>query len=666
MKIFAKTIYLIFVIYFASISMIHAENSSSGPSPEDMTELNKLMSIIDKYSDLATKTRMNSDFVPGILTVVTRNEMEIAGFKTVEDALKMMAGIHIYTDSIGFRTISIRGIGGSTASGNVKVMLNNISLSDSISSLSDFILDYPVELLQRIELIRGSGSAIYGEQAYTGVINLVTRKTDSIVSFGIGSLLTLSGSVLYNYNSREYPIHFSAFMHQFKSDGSDAITGPDAYYHSQPPEDKSLSLAPGSTNEKIVRHLNFLEMAYANTKFTTKFSQLDHGDSMGWYHYLYNLREDTPTTLRQQLFDLSQNIEINQYVTAVIKGGFQEHKCIFKHKYIFPPNHPYFTEYNVYYLERKKYTGLDVFYKTNKHRFLFGFDYTSEKHTYSLDNINTYRHLYSLLSQYEGQLFDNFSLTGGIRYDNYDDVDNCLSPRIALVYRFNSNHILKCQYQEAFRPPTKTEMVTSTHIDPATINTYEISYTFKNTFSRARLSLYDSTLENVVQLKVYPPLPSWNYENISKVRSRGVEIELEQKISQQIKLNSNASSIYTKNLDSNLRMPLQADFMANAGIIYNPLNYINFSTSYHYLGSRSREEDDKRQDLAGYHKIDASMRINATKISTKIRLGIDNLLNEDIRIPTSISHLFISKEQTYPGDYPLKGRTMWFDIVYEY
>ena len=664
MKKIYNSIQIALLIIFFTATIINAEKADYHDDSEDMLELNKLMTIIDKYSDLATKTRMNSDFVPGLLTIVTRDEMEIAGLKTVEDVLKTMAGIHIYSDSLGFRTISIRGIGGATASGNVKVMLNNISLTDSISSLSDFVLDYPIEVLKRIELIRGPGSAIYGEQAFTGVINIITREEDSIVSFGIGSLATFSASAFINYCSKEHPINFNAFVHQFKSDANDAITGPDAY-HSLSPEMKKLSLAPGSTNEKTTRHLNFLKLDYNNTSFTTKFSQLNHGDSMGWYHYLYNLREDTPNIFRQQLFQLSQKIEINEHLKATFKLGFQEHKCIFKQKYIFPPGHPFFTELNVYYLERKKYTSLDAFYEINDHRLLFGFDYVAEKHIYSLGGLNIYRNLYSLLSQYEGQLFDGFSLTCGLRYDNYDDVDNSLSPRLAGVYRFNSNHIFKFQYQEAFRPPTKSELATTPSITSARIKTYEISYTYKNAFSRGRISLYESKLEDVVQVKVYPPLPNWNYENISKVRARGIELELEQKISQQIKLNTNASSMYTKNLETNQRMPLQTEFMANVSLIYNPVQYLNFSTRYHYMGSRSREVEDKRADLAGFHKVDASLWIHAINISTKIRIGIDNVLNEDIRIPTSISHL-IMKDQTYPGDFPLKGRTMWFDVNYEF
>jgi iron complex outermembrane receptor protein len=664
MKNILKLLLFISFLVFVPPHILNAGNTNIKVDHDDITQLNKLMSIIDKYSDLATKTRMNSDFVPGLLTVVTRNEMEFAGLKTVEEVLKTLAGIHIYTDSIGFRTISIRGIGGATASGNVKVMLNNISLTDSISSVSDFILDYPVELLQRIELIRGPGAAIYGEQAYTGVINVITRNTDSIVSFGIGSLATLYTSALFNYRSQEYPIRLSGFVHQFKSDGSDAITGPDAY-HSQGPEYRVLSLAPGPTNERIERHLNFLKLDYVNTSFSTNFSQLNHGDSMGMQHYLYNLREDTPNKLRQQVFQLSQKIQINPNAKVNIKGGLQSHKCIFEHKYIFPPDHPYYTEFNVNYLERKNYTGFDFFYRINKHRLLFASGHASEKHIYTNAHLDLYRHSFFLLSQYEGPLFEGFSITCGLRYDNYNDVDNSLSPRFAGVYRFNSNHIVKCQYQEAFRPPTKTELVTSTHLTSSKIKTFEISYTYKDSFSRGRLSLYKSELRDVVQLVLNPNSFAWNYENISKVRARGLEIELEKSISQQFKLTTNASYMHTKKLDTGISMPLQAEFMSNAGFIYNPFKSLSFTTRWHYMGNRSREIEDKRSDLAGFHKVDASMRIHAKKIATKLRLGIDNVLNEDIFNPTATSHL-MNKAHTYPGDYPLKGRTMWFDIIYEF
>jgi len=112
-------------------------------------------------------------------------------------------------------------------------------------------------------------------------------------------------------------------------------------------------------------------------------------------------------------------------------------------------------------------------------------------------------------------------------------------------------------------------------------------------------------------------------------------------------------------------MPLQTDFILNARIIYTPFKFVNFSTHYQYVGNRSREIEDTRHELTGYHKLNVSLMIHAVKINTKFRMGIDNVLNEDIRIPTSISNLYPVKA-TYPGDFPAPGRMMWFKIIYEY
>jgi len=172
-------------------------------------------------------------------------------------------------------------------------------------------------------------------------------------------------------------------------------------------------------------------------------------------------------------------------------------------------------------------------------------------------------------------------------------------------------------------------------------------------------------LKDVIDTAVNDPLGTFIYFNASKIRSHGIEMELEHQLLDQLKINTNAAFMYTKNLDNNKSMPLQTNFIGNAGIIYSPLSIFNISTRYRYLGNRTREVGDNRNELAGYHKLDMSMRIHAAKISTKFRLGIDNVLNEDIRVPTPVSHIYF-KDQTYPGDYPRKGRTMWFDISYEF
>jgi iron complex outermembrane receptor protein len=641
---------------------------------EDMAEFEKLMQIIDKYSDLVTKTRMNSDFVPGILSVITRDEMEIAGFKTLEDVLRSMTGINVYIDSVGIRTISIRGIGGTVASGNVKLMMNSIPMIDSMASLSDVLLDFPISLMERIEIVRGPGSAIYGEYAYAGVINIITRKADSMVSMGIASLASRSGTAMLNYNSQDQSTQLNLMAHQFKTDGSDAITGPDAYY-SQGSDMKAISLAPGSTNETLKGKSVVLSFKHNDTYFSGYMANIYRGYYMGYYHYLYNLSEDTPHKLRQNALQLSHKIRFSPQLSLTIKGGSQKYRFFLDNYYMYPPGNPLFPDGHklpIDIFERKNYANVDISYNFDHHNLLFSLEYISSKSLFISSDLEMYRHIYSMVSQYEFQPFDNFSLTMGARYDNYedkydnyDDIDNKISPRIGGVYHFNSKHIFKCQYQEAFRPATTGELVYITDIKPPIIKTYELSYTYKSPVTRGRINLYQSILKNVIDTKVTNPNELYIYFNAKKIRAKGVELELEHLLFRQLKINTNAAFMSTKNLETNKSMPLQANFIGNAGIIYSPLPTFNIATSYRYLGSRSREFGDNRDKLDGYHNLDMSMMIHAEKISTKIRLGIKNVLNEDTRVPTPVAHIYF-KDQTYQGDYPLKGRTMWFDVTYEF
>jgi len=668
-------LFYVFICICVITGSVFANSLDMIASSEDMAEFEKLMRVIDKYSDLATKTRMNSDFVPGILSVITRSEMEMSGFKTLEDVLRSMAGINVYIDSVGVRTVSIRGIGGTVASGNVKMMLNNIPMVDAVASLSDFLLNFPISLMERIEIVRGPGSAIYGEYAYTGVINIMTRKDDSMVSMEIASLASRSCSALLNYYSQDQSTHLGLMAHQFKTDGSDAITGPDAYY-AQGPDMKAVSLAPGSTNETQKGNSVLLSLKHNDTSFTGHMGNLYRGDFMGYYHYLYNLREDTPHKFKHHALQLSHSIRFSPQLNLTFNGGSQKYQFLLDDNYyMYPPGYPLFPDglkLSSETVERKNYANLDVSYHFEDHHLLFSMEYTSIKSLFKTYGIEMYRHIYSMLSQYECQPFDNFSLTLGARYDNYedkydnyDDIDHNISPRIAAVYHFNSKNILKFQYQEAFRPATTSELVYITDIKPPTIDTYELSYTYKSPFTRGRINLYQSILKNVIDTTVPGPYELFIYFNANKIRSHGIELELEHQLFDQLKINTNATYMYTKNIDTNESMPLQTNFIGNAGIIYSPIPIVNISTRYRYMGNRTREVGDNRNELAGYHNLDMSMRIHATKISTKIRLGIDNVLNEDIRVPTPVAHIYF-KDQTYIGDYPRKGRIMWFDIAYEF
>jgi len=601
--------------------------------------------------------------------------MEKAGLRTVKDVLPRIPGVNINVDSLGIRTISIRGIGGTGGSGNVKFMINNISVIDSMSSLFDLIMDYPVELLDRIEVIRGPGSATYGEYAYAGIVNVITRKQDSLISLGVGSFRSVSSSAALNYYSKDKQFKLNALFHHYHTDGSDSIVEADAY-HSQGPEMKSLSNAPGCINERQNgKYLN-VSLGYNKFSFNIQKSHLKRGNYFGPLHYLNNSSDETPFSLKQTFFEISQQIDIASFVIANLKGGLAEHKSVYEPLAIFLPGHPFFPEgfiTNDYSSSKKKYSSVDIQFKlSDKHKFLLGVEYFTDKFSYLYTNIDNVelqsakinRHVFCLTSQYEGNITDKLSFTLSLRYDKYNDIGDHISNRLAGIYHLNSNHIFKIQHANAFRPPTFTELNTFSNIESSKIETSELNYTYKDHLKTGKITLFNSTLNKVIDLSI-DMFGNILYFNTGKIQSRGLECEYEQILWKIFKFNINAAYIYTKNFDTDMSMPFQSKFLANAGIIYNPFFNVHFSAHYRYVGNRSREIDDPRNNLSGYQTFNTSMMIKIPRVLTKIRLGIDNVFDEDIRDPTIIAHLFPTKA-TYPGDFPKPGRMMWFDIIYEF
>jgi outer membrane receptor protein involved in Fe transport len=115
--------------------------------------------------------------IPASVTLITRDEIARYGWVTFEELLRNVPGFYLL-DNTEDRFIGTRG----TAFGGVQVLVNGIphhpSLQKSLSATEIVRLDIPVESIDRVEIIRGPMSVIYGNNAFQGVINVVTNRID--------------------------------------------------------------------------------------------------------------------------------------------------------------------------------------------------------------------------------------------------------------------------------------------------------------------------------------------------------------------------------------------------------------------------------------------------------------------------------------------------------
>lgn len=124
------------------------------------------------------------------ISVITREEIEASNGKTVSDILQQELGVNIYDNSTPKTAIiDIRGFG-DTASRNVLVLVNDRKVN-SIDISGPDTMQIPLGEVERIEIIRGAGSVLYGDNAVGGVVNIITKKGKGKLK---GSVETKHGS----------------------------------------------------------------------------------------------------------------------------------------------------------------------------------------------------------------------------------------------------------------------------------------------------------------------------------------------------------------------------------------------------------------------------------------------------------------------------------------
>src|SRR3954463_6307645 len=132
--------------------------------------------------EAATKTEIPISKAPSAVTVVTAKQIAESGARTVPDLLRLVAGVNVRWNPM-MPTIDIRGFGENPFSNRVLLLIDGLPYNSGdtgglpLSPAFDF---FPVQNIKRVEIVRGPGSSLYGENAYWGVINIVTLSGDDL------------------------------------------------------------------------------------------------------------------------------------------------------------------------------------------------------------------------------------------------------------------------------------------------------------------------------------------------------------------------------------------------------------------------------------------------------------------------------------------------------
>ncbi len=159
-------------------ALAQAPPGSAEPDASDSAlELFSLESQLEVQVVSTTKTELRTAQTPGVVTVVSREEISARGYDSLAQILRSVPGLYDVYDQVT-HNVGVRGInGGSRAAGNIlKLMIDGQPVDYRVSTGNFFGPELiPLELVERVEIIRGPASALYGANAFLGVVNVITR-----------------------------------------------------------------------------------------------------------------------------------------------------------------------------------------------------------------------------------------------------------------------------------------------------------------------------------------------------------------------------------------------------------------------------------------------------------------------------------------------------------
>jgi outer membrane receptor for ferrienterochelin and colicins len=170
----------------AAETLAHAEVT-------DVEELS-LADLLDTKVDVASKTPQSTRETPGIVSVITRDDIVSSGARDLIDVLIQVPGFAPAVDVEGVVDLGIRGLWGHE--GKILLLIDGQPMNELLYSTLQLANHYPLEAIERIEVIRGPGSAIYGGFAELSVINIITRDAASLEGVAVAGSYGQLGSAI--------------------------------------------------------------------------------------------------------------------------------------------------------------------------------------------------------------------------------------------------------------------------------------------------------------------------------------------------------------------------------------------------------------------------------------------------------------------------------------
>lgn len=546
----------------------------------------------------ASKKSERITAAPSIISIITQEDIERMGARTILDVLRTIPGVEITADATGTSQIAVRGLS-EDSSPDVKILIDGHSLNDPITGgATTFYEDLSLKNVRRIEVIRGPASVVYGANAFVSVVNIITKNAQDIdgveVAFGAGSSDTYNPSFLLGKVLGKLEI--TLLGDYYTTNGPKLSMAADSISLYEAAGESlglpQISLAPGTYREEREQFDLSWKFDVHNLTFHGKFLDKRRGPFLSNY---YAVNDDSYEETQHLYADLAYR----KHFTERVEFGGRAYADFYSltlyeqaaRGIVLPTQQNDWLEFPTGLISENQaksqrfgaecqfdirlfhrndlavgiayeyFTVYDVGFRLNDLSGFLGNDPTHLIEIQELQpdlNLSSFQHSIALFFQDSWNIRPDVELTAGLRGDYFNEYGGVFTPKAGLTYTPSPVINVKALFGTAFRTPSYIEsflidttipetspqlMGTQDDLVVQELRTFELGIGYKPVdWLFGELNYFYTDINKLTETQdgedsgVYPIGTTRRYQNVGGIDVHGVEVEIHGKSEQEIGL----------------------------------------------------------------------------------------------------------------------------------
>lgn len=627
-----------FLPYFSAITLlwissqpelVHAQADNKPFKTSSIYDLSlEDLLAINVSMETAGKRMQRVEDIAASVFVISAQDIREGGFKTINEALSLVPGMHV-SKTWRYDPLTVRGV--SNATDQVLFLIDGQAMTNKGDNTVIFNQAAPIGIhsVERIEVILGPGSALYGSGAFTAIVNTFTKsakeglKPELYISSAGPKNIALS----FGHHFPESKLSIFASAHDSPGEKLDFN-----FPNSRPPEYLETSGTADGFNTVEDNKLS-TKFLHNNWAFSMQYSDSKLAWPTSSFYTDFNNQENF-LKFTSTSFQVKHPYSFSQDLDSALRVYYNDNETVWHGVYddaafLTPAGNPdwsyggsyYGTEYQLLYALSKKFDLTS------------GVEFTDNNKLFSVDSETSFTQA-SLYSTIDYRLSEKLALNLGARIEKFSfRSESEFIPKSALVYKPIQGSTLKFLYGRAFLAPSAwelqvAELVDNNNLKPEIFDSLEFIYQQRFDTSSASISIFGSEITDAREiLDTGDPNTSYIFNIPSPQRFSGFDLSSTFLLATQSSLKLGLSYVNTEqtNLLTDVKESVTgaSDWMSYFSVRI-PLSKGVLTTHAKYISS-----PDSHPDINAWTKVDLSY-FSKNIIGFEVQAKIENVFDEHL------------------------------------